>query len=130
MNKKAIVVLSIVCIVAMGVSFVGMAGAQIKSTIKTQEAARIVPKIDLNKATAEELGKCPGLNVVLGKAIVEYRTTSGLFKTPQDLLKVRGMTKEILNRIKPKVEKELLYITPVSNEDEEEDEPSLKPSKC
>jgi competence ComEA-like helix-hairpin-helix protein len=129
MNIKAIAVLSVVCVVAMGFSFVGIAGEQIKSPIKTQEAIRIVPKIDLNKATAEELGKCPGLNLVLGKAMVEYRAKSGPFKTPQDLLKVKGMTKEILNRIKPKVEKDLLYITPISNE-EEEDEPSLKPSKC
>jgi competence ComEA-like helix-hairpin-helix protein len=129
MKNKALTVLLVISIVAIGFSAVGMAGAQIKSTIKTQEAARIVPKIDVNKATVEELGKCPGLSAALGKAIVEYRTQSGPFKTPQDLLKVKGMTKEILNKIKPKVEKDLLYITPVSNEDEE-DEPSLKPSKC
>jgi competence ComEA-like helix-hairpin-helix protein len=129
MNKKAIATVLLVCVVTIGFSFVGMAGAQIKPLNKTPESARIVPKIDLNKATAEELGKCPGLNIVLGKAIVDYRAKAGPLKTPQDLLKVKGMTREILNKIKPKLEKDLLYITPISNEDEE-DEPSLKPSKC
>ena len=88
-------------------------------------------KIDLNKATPEQLGKCPGLNASLAKAVVEYRSKSGPFKAPEDLLKVKGVTKEILNKLNPKMEKEILYVTPATpSSDEDEEEPSLKPSKC
>jgi len=68
---------------------------------------------------------------VLAKAIVEHREKSGPFKTPEDLLRVKGMTKELLNKLNPKTEKDILYITPSApSSDEDEEEPSLKPSKC
>ena len=88
-------------------------------------------KIDLNKATVEQISKCPGLNESLAKSIVEYRTKSGAFKTPLDLLKVKGMTQELFNKLKPKMENNSLYIVPASSSSgDDEDEPSLKPSKC
>ena len=87
------------------------------------------PKIDLNKATAEQLGKCQGFTPTLARAVVDFRVKSGPFKAPEDLLKVNGVTKDVLKRISPKVDKDLLYVVPASS-DEDEDEPSLKPSKC
>jgi competence protein ComEA len=96
-----------------------------------QTGAPAAAKIDLNKATQEQLGKFPGLTATLAKSITDYREKSGPFKAPEDLLKVKGITKEILNRLNPKSDKGMLYITPASppSEDDEE-EPSLKPSKC
>jgi competence protein ComEA len=87
-------------------------------------------KIDLNKATLEQLGKMPGLTSALAKSIIEYREKSGPFKAPEDLLKVKGITKEILNKLNPKLEKGIIYITPSAPASEDEEEPSLKPSKC
>ena len=87
-------------------------------------------KIDLNKATVEQLAKMPGLTSALAKSIVEYREKSGPFKAPEDLLKVKGVTKEILNKLSPKLEKGILYVTPAVPAPEDEEEPSLKPSKC
>jgi len=87
-------------------------------------------KVELNKATTDQLGRCPGLNSALAKAIVEYRQKSGPFKTPEDLLKVKGITKAVLEKLKPKLEKDTLYVTPLPPSDEDEEEPSLKPSKC
>jgi len=101
-------------------------------TGQTKSAPKL-PKggLDLNKATAEQIGKYPGLNSVLAKAIVEQRDKSGLFKKPEDLLNVKGMTKEILNKIKPKIDEDMLIVgPPPPSSDEDEDEPSLKPSKC
>ena len=93
--------------------------------------AATAAKIDLNKATSEQLGKFPGLTAALAKSIVEYRERSGPFKAPEDLLKVKGVTKEILNKLNPKLEKGIFYITPSAPaSDEDEEEPSLKPSKC
>lgn len=98
-----------------------------------QTEAATASKIDLNKATTEQLGKFPGLTPALAKSIIEYREKSGPFKVPEDLMKVKGVTKEILNKLNPKLEKGILYVTPpapASDEDEDEEEPSLKPSKC
>jgi competence ComEA-like helix-hairpin-helix protein len=130
MTVKKIALISMAAVIIIGFSLLEMASSQTKPSTKSPNLSRILAKIDLNKATAEELGKFPGLNAELGKAIVEYRSKSGPFKTPEDLLKVKGMTKEILNKIKPKVEKDILYIVPGNPDEDEEDEPSLKPSKC
>jgi competence ComEA-like helix-hairpin-helix protein len=87
-------------------------------------------KIDLNKATSEQLGKFPGLTPALAKSIVEYRGKSGPFKVPDDLLKIKGVTKEIINKLNPKLEKGILFIIPPASASDDEEEPSLKPSKC
>jgi competence ComEA-like helix-hairpin-helix protein len=86
-------------------------------------------KVDVNKATAEQLSKCPGINPTLASAIVDYRTKSGPFKAPEDLLKVKGMTKEIYGKAKPKMEDNHIYLIPAASIEDDE-EPSLKPSKC
>lgn len=96
-----------------------------------QAKAATAAKIDLNKATSEQLGKFPGLTPALAKSIIEYREKSGPFKVPADLMKVKGLTKEILNKLNPKLEKGILYVTPSAPaSDEDEEEPDLKPSKC
>jgi competence ComEA-like helix-hairpin-helix protein len=123
MNRNRMVIWT-VCLLLVGFLLNGVAAEQKKMPVAST-------KIDLNKATAEQIGKCPGLNSTLAKAIVEYREKSGSFKAPEDLLKVKGVTKEIFNKIKPKMEKNMIYVTPAapsSNEDDEE--PSLAPSKC
>ncbi len=129
MNKYIAVILILGFLTPVSSVFAA-AGGQKMLPGQSPKSAQILSKIDLNKATAEELGQCPGLNAALGKAIVEYRSKTGPFKTPEDLLKVKGLTKEILNKIKPKMDKDLLYITPAVSDEDEEEEPSLKPSKC
>ncbi len=115
MNKKILFIWT-ASILAFGFLLIGTAGGQ--------------TKVELNKATAAQLGRCPGLNPALAKAIIDYRQKSGPFKTSEDLLKVKGITKEILDKLKPKLEKDILYVTPLPPSDEDEEEPSLKPSKC
>lgn len=92
-----------------------------KAPAKTPEAT----KIDVNKATADQLTRC-GISATLAKSIVEYREKSGPFKSPEDLMKVKGMNKELFNKLSPKMEKGSLFITPAVDDDE----PDLKPSKC
>jgi competence protein ComEA len=120
MGTRRSMVLGFVLIFAVGFILSGMANAQTKTPAKPPA------KIDLNKATADQLVKC-GITASLAKAIVEYREKSGPFKQPEDLLKVKGMTKEILNKLGAKVEKGEIFLYP---SEEEEEEPSLKPSKC
>jgi len=86
-------------------------------------------KVNLNTANAEELTKVPGITPELAKAIVERRTASGTFKTPEDLLAVPGMTQELLRKIAPQVDAKGDVVCPAGNDNQEE-EPSLTPSKC
>jgi competence ComEA-like helix-hairpin-helix protein len=129
MNTRKIFISGIVLFFITGFLFNGMAAEQKKAPAKSPAGAPAVAKVDLNKATADQLSKCPGITSVLAKAIVEYRMKSGPFKTPEDLLKVKGITKEVFAKAKPKMEKDAIYLVPAASEDDEE-EPSLKPSKC
>ena len=128
-NKHSFVVF-LALIVGIMLVAAGMASAQTKTPAKPPAKAPAKPpeaqKIDVNKATADQLTKC-GISATLAKSIVEYREKSGPFKAPEDLLKVKGMSKELLNKLSPKVDKGVLTITPPS---EDEEEPDLKPSKC
>lgn len=121
-------VFEIVLMMALGMLLFseGIGNAQTKTPAKPPAKAPEAAKINVNKATADQLTKC-GISTTLAKAIVEYREKSGPFKSPEDLMKVKGMTKELLNKLNPKVEKGMLYITPSTDDD---DEPDLKPSKC
>jgi competence protein ComEA len=94
-------------------------------------AAQTGGKISLNSATAPQLAKVPGVTSGLAKAIVEYRTKNGPFKKADDLLKVPGMTKEILKKMAPQADAKGDLLVPQKKQgDEDEEEPSLKPSKC
>lgn len=73
-------------------------------------AAAVVPvsfvetgPLDLNRATAAELEKLPGIGPVLAKRIVEWRETHGPFQSVQDLLKVPGIGPKTLEGLLDKV---------------------------
>jgi competence ComEA-like helix-hairpin-helix protein len=125
MKRKQIFIAGIVLVFIAGFLFNATAGAGAKTSAKSLAPATV----DLNKATAEQLSKCPGITPALAKAIVEYRMKSGPFKAPEDLLKVKGMTQEIFSKAKPKMGKDNIYLVPAASEEDDE-EPSLKPSKC
>jgi competence protein ComEA len=125
MGMKKIFAVWMLMIFAIGCLCHGTVGAQ------TKPSAKPTARIDVNKASAEQLSRGMGLNSSLARAIVEFRTKSGAFKVPGDLLKVKGITNEILNKMNPKLDKDILYVVPSSpSDDEDEEEPSLKPSKC
>ena len=59
--------------------------------------------VDLNRATADELEALPGIGPVLAQRIVLDRRQSGRFKTPEDLLRVRGVGPRLLERLRPRI---------------------------
>ena len=56
--------------------------------------------IDINRAGAEELETLPGIGPTLARQIVEDRTANGPFKSPEDLLRVKGMGQAKLEKVK------------------------------
>jgi competence ComEA-like helix-hairpin-helix protein len=57
--------------------------------------------VDVNRATAEELRRLPGLGPVLAARIVEARETQGRFERVDDLRRVRGIGPATLERLRP-----------------------------
>lgn len=57
-------------------------------------------KIDLNKATAQELVKLKGIGKKYAERILEYRESHGKFKKIEDIMKVKGIGKKTFDSIK------------------------------
>lgn len=60
-------------------------------------------KININTATKEELTKLTGIGDAKAASIIEYRTTNGSFKSPEDLMKVSGISEKIYEKIKDNI---------------------------
>jgi competence protein ComEA len=59
--------------------------------------------IDVNRATAEELVRLPGVGPVLAARIVAYRDTAGPFRSVEQLERVSGIGPALRARIAPNV---------------------------
>ncbi|MGI9179654.1 MAG: ComEA family DNA-binding protein [Longimicrobiaceae bacterium] len=59
--------------------------------------------LDLNRATAEELQRLPGIGPALAERIIEWRRAHGPFRTVQGLQKVPGIGARTLERLAPLV---------------------------
>lgn len=64
-------------------------------------AAATAPKLDLNRATVDELVGVPGIGPRMAQAIVDLRTSKGSFATFEELLQVRGIKEKTLKAITP-----------------------------
>ncbi|MFA7241256.1 MAG: helix-hairpin-helix domain-containing protein [Sulfuricellaceae bacterium] len=53
--------------------------------------------VDINSATAEQLDVLKGIGPAKAKAIIEYRTKNGPFKSVDDLENVKGIGKKTID---------------------------------
>lgn len=58
-------------------------------------------RIDVNAASAAELSALPGLGPALAQRIVDDREARGPFKSVDDLDRVKGIGKAIVERLRP-----------------------------
>ena len=59
--------------------------------------------VNINTATREELDALPGIGPVKAQAIIEYRAANGPFKTPADIMKVKGIKDGEFAKIKDEI---------------------------
>ena len=60
-------------------------------------------RLDLNHASQEQLQKLPGIGPASAKKIVQERDRRGGFRSVNDLLKVRGIGRNLVVRLRPYV---------------------------
>jgi competence protein ComEA len=72
-------------------------------TAGSSTAAAQTGPVDLNNASVEQLDALPGVGPATAKAIVDYRTRRGRFRTVDDLLSVPGIGPAKLANLKPLV---------------------------
>jgi competence protein ComEA len=65
--------------------------------------AQDVEKININKATVAELMKLANVGQKYAERIVAFREKNGPFKTPEDLMKVKGIGAKTFEKIKGKI---------------------------
>ena len=60
-------------------------------------------KININTADEKTLDELPGVGPAMARRIIEYRQTEGMFRTPEDLKKVRGIGESKFEKMKDRV---------------------------
>lgn len=66
-------------------------------------AKPLATEIDINKATANDLQKLPGIGPSLAKQIVAYREKHGPFRRVEDLMAIKGIGFKKWKQIRPYV---------------------------
>jgi competence protein ComEA len=73
----------------------------VKKSTKIVKKTAITEKVNINTADEQVLSKVKGICAKKAKAIVDYRTTNGEFKSVDDLLnvKAKGISKKWLEKV-------------------------------
>jgi competence protein ComEA len=78
-----------------------MAAFMLASPALAAGKARPAGKVNINTANAEQLSTLPGVGPKLAARIIEYRQKSGTFRSPQELLNVKGVGEKNFAKIEP-----------------------------
>ncbi len=103
MRTKSRTILGIASLIFLTGAIVLFAPLKIVENSRTSTDTQAIPSVfsllNVNKASAKDFEKLPGLGPTKVKAIMEYRRKYGPFKTPTDFLKVKGIGKATLKKL-------------------------------
>ncbi len=68
---------------------------------ETSVSKTVIEKVNVNTADAESLRTLPGIGPSYAQRIIDWRTQFGPFKNVGDLLKVKGIGKKRLDKLRP-----------------------------
>jgi competence protein ComEA len=81
----------------------GTAGGSPKAAGEAVREGASDGRIDINRASAEELETLPGIGMAKAKLIVDDREKNGPFHSADDLLRVKGIGPKLLEKMKPSI---------------------------
>ncbi|MCA1616043.1 MAG: helix-hairpin-helix domain-containing protein [Acidobacteria bacterium] len=67
------------------------------------QTAAAPPRVNINRATREELEQLPGIGAGLAARIVEHRARHGAFRRVEHLLAVRGISESRFEELRARV---------------------------
>jgi competence protein ComEA len=70
------------------------------SPIPAMPTAKAASKVNLNRASADELQSLPGVGPVLAQRMVDWRKAHGRYRTIDDLQEVKGIGKKRLEQLR------------------------------
>ena len=73
------------------------------SPVAAVSPAKAVSKVNLNRASADEMQALPGVGPVLAQRMVDWRKAHGRYRTVDDLQEVKGIGKKRLEQLRPLV---------------------------
>lgn len=91
------------CLAIHALALPAAALAQAAAKPAATSSARLDGVVNVNQASSSELELLPGVGPARAKAIVDYRNTNGAFERIDDLLRVSGIGKRALERLRPYV---------------------------
>lgn len=65
----------------------------IRTSIPFLNPVTFAPKVDLNRASVEDLERLPGIGLSTAKRILQRRQSRGPFKAPEEVIEVKGIGK-------------------------------------
>ena len=65
--------------------------------VELEEISEEVVKVNINKASVDELCELKYIGSKLAERMVQYRTEHGPFETAEDIMKVRGIGQKVLD---------------------------------
>lgn len=68
--------------------------------VPLQKEPQEVQRISINTASLEELCTLPGVGRGTAQKIIDYRNSEGLFQSPEDLMKVKGIGSAKFEKLK------------------------------
>ena len=63
-------------------------------------SAKVVSKVNINKASSSEIQKIPGIGPVLAQRVIDFRNKNGKFEIIDDLMDVKGIGSKKLEKIR------------------------------
>ena len=86
-------------LLAINVAFVGCSSRVVYGTTSVPIVSS--DAININTATVEELEKLPHIGRKTAESIIRFRTDNGLFRRPEYLMQIRGISEKRFLELRP-----------------------------